>query len=152
MEIGTIPLKEEKPLATPLNIYSVEYTSYNQFHKDCLQLEHSKMIVPTIFNKNGCETTIFHYAGEFIAAKPNQKILETDGYLVTYLMYNEPGYYFAHTCNSKIAWQEAMNYVHPSIEKIVLNRYRLVKEWRDALIQPFRLNLKYIKPHYLKSI
>lgn len=152
MNIGTIPPKRDKLFAVPLNLYSLEYTSYNRFQKDCLHLESSKLIVPTIFEKNGCETTIFHYAGEYALVKPNQKIIETDGYLVTYLMYNEPGNYFAHTPNITKAWQEAKENVHYCIEKLTLNRYRLVKEWRNEHPQPFDFKLNNYKPEYLKSI
>jgi hypothetical protein len=147
MEIGTIPIKEDKPLAIPLNLYSIEYTSYNQFHKDCLHLENSKMIVPTIFEKNGCVTTYFHYAAEFIPLKPKQKHLDTDGFLVTFLMYNEPGVYFSHYPDINLAWEDAKKNIHPNIEKVILNRYRLVKEWRDIFIQPFEVCLSNLNPN-----
>lgn len=152
MDIGTIPEKREKLSAIPLNLYRLEYTSYSQYHKSFLLLENRQEIVPKIFELNQCQTTFFHYVGEYEPVKRNHKILETDGYLVTYLMYNEPGEYFSSLSDSKKAFEEAKKNVHPSIEKLTLNRYRLIKEWRDCFVQPFSFDLKYFKPEYLKTL
>lgn len=154
MEIfGTIPEKREKLSAIPLSLFSLEYTAYNQFHRDIVALSDSKQIIPTIFEKTSCHTTEFHMVAKFIKYdslfEPKDS---TDGHLVTYLMYNETHFYFTHNTRfPREAFLKAKILVHPDIEIIKLNRYRLIKLWRDNFNQPFELKLKYLEPTMINN-
>ncbi len=94
MDIGEIPDKKDKQPAIPLNLYYVEYTSYCKHHKEHFNLEKSNLVKLAVFEKNLCDTTNIHYVAEFTPLKNKQKHEPNDGYMVVYLMYNEPGYFF----------------------------------------------------------
>lgn len=147
MEIGSIPRKEDKIFIIHKNLFLLEYTSYSQVQRHHLFLENSSKIVPSVFDLNACNTTVFHSATEFkLISNPKEKINDTDGYLVTYLMYNDVGYYFAHKSNIKDAWEEAKLIVHPNIEKIILNRYQLINYWKNKpQFQTFKIELNNFK-------
>lgn len=120
--IGTIPEKEVKISAIPVNLYSVEFTAYNYVGHFCK----------------------FNYGYD--------DLTETDCHLVVYNLYNETKYYFTkNTRFPRAAYLEAKANIHDDIEIIKLNRYRLVKEWRNEFIQPFIPELKYFNQTYLKA-
>ncbi len=150
MDIGILPEKSAVK-SLPKKLYLLEYSSYAQLHNHHLLLENSNLITSALHDLNYCETTIIYYAAEFDLAKASSDILPTDGYLITYLMYNEVCEFFSVFNDNQKAIDEVKLIISGDVEIITSTRYQFLNEWFNPTHKKFELPLTYFNNKLYKK-
>ena len=142
MDIGVTPELEDKPKAISKFLYYIEFTCYSTKCRQFLFLENSKKIKPTLFELTACHTLIVHFCAEFEQVFPSDNFIvnDSDIHVITYTMYNEYYTFYSIQSDEKKAWGDCKNKTSIHSELVDITRYRLIRQERNAFLQPYKLN------------